>query len=162
MDQYVKQSIDGRKQAIFNAYEVRDEMKKKIDAVFSEIEKLGEKCKDVGEFEAEFAKSSLNQQYMDLFTEVATSSTAKAVAPKASMKGLGKMVAGGAAVGIAESAADQAMRNVVPTRAAVHQAAYDEVRKVPVVGDAIDIGQKASYAAHIGKLFRRKKKGEDE
>lgn len=77
------------------------------------------------------------------------------------MKGLGKMVAGGVAVGIAESVADQAMRNVVPTRAAVHQAAYDEVRKVPMLGDAIDISQKASYAAHIGELFRRKKKDEE-
>lgn len=33
----------------------------------------------------------------------------------------------------------------------------DEVRSVPVVGDLIDAGQKASYAAHLGKLFGKKK-----
>jgi hypothetical protein len=85
---------------------------------------------------------------MDLFTEIATSSATKTAAK-------------GAVVGALESAADQALRNVVPTRAAVNQKAYDEVRKVPVVGDAIDIGQKASYVAHIGSLFKRKKKDED-
>ena len=102
----------------------------------------------MGEFEAEFSKSPLNQKYMDMFTEIATDSTAKTVAK-------------GAAVGAVQSAAEQALRNVVPTRAAVHQKAYDEARKVPILGDAIDIGQKASYAAHLGKLFgKRKKKNE--
>ncbi len=148
MDKYVKQSIDSRKDAIKASFEVDVGAQKKIDALFSEIEKLGENCKDAGEFETEFQKSPLNQRYMDLFTEIATSSATKTAAK-------------GAVVGALESAADQALRNVVPTRAAVNQKAYDEVRKVPVVGDAIDIGQKASYVAHIGSLFKRKKKDED-
>ena len=84
--------------------------------IFSEIEKLGEKCKDAGEFEAEFSKSPLNQKYMDLFTEIATKSATKNVVK-------------GAVVGVAQSAAEQALRNVVPTRAAVHQKAYDEAHK---------------------------------
>ena len=70
------------------------------------------------------------------------------------------MVAGGVVAGVAESAAEQALREVVPTRAAVNQKATDAVRSVPVVGDAIDIGQKASYVAHLGKLFGKKKKKE--
>lgn len=158
MDKYVKQSIESRKNAIFAAYDVKGELLKKVEAVFAEMEKLGASCTDVGDFEAKLAASPLNQKYLDLFTEIATNSTAKVAAPEASTKGLGKMVAGGVAAGIAESAADQALRKVVPTRAAVNQKATDAMRDVPVLGDAIDVGQKASYAAHLGKLFGRKKK----
>ena len=123
----IKQSIDSRRDAIKASFEVDAGVQKKIDALFNEIEKLGEKCKDAGEFEVEFAKSPLNQEYLDLFTEIAT-----------------------------QSAAEQAIHQVVPTRAAVHQKAYDEVRKIPGVGDAIDIGEKASYASHLVKLFKKK------
>ena len=50
----------------------------------------------------------------------------------------------------------------MPTRVSVHQKAYDEVRKVPGLGNAIDIGEKASYAVHLGKLFKSRKKKDDE
>jgi hypothetical protein len=158
MDEYVKQSIESRRNAIFAAYDVKGELLKKVEALFAEMEKLGASCKDVGDFEAKLAGSPLNQKYLDLFTEIATNSTAKTAAPKASGAGVGKMVAGGIVAGVAESAAEQALRKVVPTRAAVNQKATDAVRGVPVLGDAIDVGQKASYAAHLGKLFRKKKK----
>ena len=143
MDSSVKKSIDARKDA-FKSFEVDAGMQKKIDALFADIEKLGAKCKDVGEFEAEFSKSPLNQKYMDLFTEIAK-------------KGAMKTAAKGAVVGAIESAADQAIDNVVPTRAAVHQKFSDVARNVPVLGDAIDIGQKASYLRHLGKIFGKKK-----
>ena len=48
------------------------------------------------------------------------------------------------------------MHSVVPTRAAVHQKAYDEARKVPGVGDVIDVAEKAGYASHLVKLFKKK------
>jgi len=144
MDEYVKKSIDARKDA-FKSFEISAEMQKKIDALFAEIEKLGVKCKDAGEFEAEFAKSPLNQKYMDLFTEIAK-------------KGAMKTAAKGAAVGAIESVAEQAINNAVPTRAAVHQKVSDEVRSIPVVGDAVDVAEKASYLGHLSKLFGKKKK----
>ena len=158
MDEYVKQSIESRKNAIFAAYNVEGELLKRVEALFAEMEKLGTSCKDVGDFEAKLAASPLNQKYLDLFTEIATNSMVKTSAPKTSTKGIGKMVAGGVVAGVAESAAEQALHKVVPTRAAVNQKATDAVRGVPVVSDAIDIGQKASYVAHLGKLFGRKKK----
>ena len=160
MDEYIKQSIEGRKNAIGATYEVSAEMQKKIDALFGEIEKLGGKCKDVGDFEAKFAASPLNQKYLDLFTEVATNSQTKATAPKIYKSGIAKMVAGGTALGVAESALDQVVNNVVPTRAAVNQEVTDAVRKTPVIGDAMDIAEKAGYAAHLGKLFGKKRKKE--
>ena len=158
MDKLIKQSIDARKNAFSASYKVDAEMQKKIDALFAEIDKLGEKCKDVGEFEAEFQKSLLNQQYLDLFTEIATKCAPNTAAPKVDTSGISKTIAGGVAVGVAQSAAEQALQNAVPTtRAAVHQKAYDAARSVPGLGDAIDIAEKASYAAHLGKLFRKKK-----
>ena len=160
MDEHIKQSIEGRKNAIGATYEISIEMQKKIDALFDEIEKLGGKCKDVGDFEMKFAASSLNQKYLDLFTEVATNSQVKIAAPKVDKSGIEKMVAGGTALGVAESALDQAVNNVVPTRAAVNQEVTDAVRKTPVIGDAMDIAEKAGYAAHLGKLFGKKRKKE--
>ena len=141
MDKMIKQSIDTRKNALKANFEIDIGTQKKIDALFSEIEKLGEKYKDVGEFETEFAKSPLNQKYLDLFTEIATKGAAK-----------------GAVVGAAQSVAEQALQNVIPTQAAAHQKVHDEIQGIPVVGDVVDVAQKASYGVHLGKLFGKKKK----
>lgn len=157
MDKLIKQSIDARKNAFSASYKIDTEMQKKIDVLFTEINKLGEKCKDAGEFETEFQRSPLNQKYLDLFTEIATKCIPNMAAPKVDTSGIGKTIAGGVAGGALESVADDALRKVVPTRAAVHQKAYDEVRKIPGVGDAIDAADKVSYGAHLAKMFRKKK-----
>jgi len=98
MDNYIRQSIDARKNAFSASFEISAKMQEKINSLFVEIEKLGEKCKDVGEFETEFSKSPLNQQYMDLFTEIASETTVRTAANSA-MKGA------------AENAARQALRS---------------------------------------------------
>ena len=148
MDENIKQSIEARLKAIEANCKLDAEGKKKVTELFDEIKKLGEKCKDVGEFEQLFAKSPLNQKYMDLFTELATKAAGKQAAGQ---------VAKSMAVGAIEGAARNALGNVVPTRAAVHQKVSDAARSVPVLGDAIDAGQKASYLGHLGKLFGKKK-----
>ena len=167
MDKYINQSITARREAFGANFEIDAEAQGKIDALFAEIEKLGAKCKDVGEFEAEFAKSPLNLRYLDLFTEIATKGVVKDTAKGAgsaedlavdAKKDATASVVKGAAVGAAQSVAEQALQNAVPTtRAAVHQKAYDAARSVPGLGDAINIAEKASYAAHLGKLFGKKK-----
>ena len=149
MDEYIKQSIDARKKAIETNLKLDAEGKKKVAELFDEIKKLGEKCKDVGEFEAEFSKSPLNQKYTELFTELAT----KVAGVGATVA---KSVAGGIVGGVADRALNEAKNAVLPTRAAVHQKVSDEVRSVPVVGDLVDAGQKASYLGHLGKLFKKK------
>ena len=158
MNQYVKMSIDGRRQAIEGTYDLGKELREKVDKLFKEIEKMGSECKDAGEFETKFTASPLNQKYTNLFTEIATKSQMKGAEGKGVKSDLKRTIAGGVAVGVAESALDQAKNAVIPTRAAVHPKAYDKARKVPVLGDAIDIGQKASYAMNIGKLFGARKK----
>ena len=146
MDKIIEQSIKARKDAIYNTYKVSPEKEQKVNALFKEIEKLGNECKDANDFETKFAKSPLNQKYLDLFTEIATDKN-----------NLGGEIAKGTAAGIAESIADQTINQVVPTKAAVHQKAYDAARDIPVLGDAIDLGQKASYASHLTKLFKKRK-----
>ena len=150
MDKNIEQSIKVRKDVIFSTYDVKDEkMLKKIDGLFEKISDFGEKCKDVSEFETKFAASSLNQEYMNLFTEIATNSVSKQAAGQ---------VAESMAGGVVEGMARNALGNVVPTRASARQAVDDTLRKTPVVGDVFDIGQKAGYVAHLGKLFGGRKK----
>lgn len=152
MDEYIKQSIEGRKNAIGATYEVSTEMQKKIDALFEKIEKFGAKCKDVSDFESKFATDSLNQEYMNLFTEIATGAVNKRAAGQVAESMTG---------GVVEGMARNALGNVVPTRASARQAVDDTLRKTPVVGDVIDISQKAGYVAHLGKLFGGRKKKKD-
>lgn len=72
MNSVVKQCIDGRKMAFSSAYELTDTYKKKVDELFQKIEDFGDSFSDAMDFETKFAASSLNKEYTDLFTEVAT------------------------------------------------------------------------------------------
>ena len=73
MDSVVKQSIDSRKQAFTSCYEINNpDIQKKIDDLFKRITDFGKDCEDVMDFETKFATSPLNQEYTDLFTEVAS------------------------------------------------------------------------------------------
>ena len=142
MDQYVKASIDARKNA-FNSYDLNDAQKKEINDLFSEIEKLGKTAKDAGDFETKFQASPLNQKYMDMFTKIATESAASATTTS---------IATGMAVGAAESAIKNAIGSKVPTtRAAVHQKAYDAARDIPGVGEALNIKQHVDFFSRFKK-----------
>lgn len=74
MDQFIKNSIDARYNAFTSSYVINDDLKKKIDDLFKKINKLGEESKDVMDFENKFASSPLNNEYTNLFTEIASSS----------------------------------------------------------------------------------------
>ncbi len=142
MDQYVKASIDARRNA-FNSYELNDAQKKEIDDLFVEIEKLGATAKDAGDFETKFQASPLNQQYMDMFTKIATDSAASATTAS---------IATGMAVGAAESVVRDAIGAKVPTtRAAVHQKVYDAARDIPGVGEALNIKQHVDFFSRFKK-----------
>lgn len=149
MNEYIKASIDARKNAITGTYRVSEKLQKEIDELFLEIEKFGATCTDAGDFETKFAASPLNQKYIDLFTKVATSDATNAAVKDAAI---------GTAASTIESAAINAIGSAVPTTgAAVHQKAYDAARDIPVVGDAIEAAKNASYLGHLGKMFSKKK-----
>lgn len=145
MDEAIKMSIEGRKNAITSAYNLNDKQKKEVDDLFAEMEKLGMEAKDSGDFETKLAASPLNQQYIDLFTKIATDS-----AKSDTTKG----VIAGTAAGAAESVLRSAVGARVPTtRAAVHQKAYDAARDIPGVGEVLEVKQ---YADFFGR-FKKKK-----
>lgn len=149
MNEYIKASIDARKNALTDAYQISEKLQKEIDELFLEIEKFGATCTDAGDFETKFAASPLNQKYIDLFTKAATANTISTAT---------KSAAAGMATSTAESIARNAIGSTVPTtRAAVHQKAYDAARDIPVVGDAIEVAKNASYLGHLGKMFSKKK-----
>lgn len=152
MNEYIKQSIEARRSAIYASCKVDDKMKKKVDEVFKEIEEFGAKYDDNGKFETDFAASPLNQKYIDLFTEIATSSQATT-----RKKAVGQAIVGGIADSVVSRATNGVINKAVPTRASIHQAKYDAARKVPVLGDALDIKNKVDTARHFGRLFKRKK-----
>lgn len=147
MDETIKLSIEGRKNAIINTYELNDKQKKEVDDLFIKIEKLGMEAKDSSDFEAKFAASPLNQEYMDLFTKIAT---------EGAKSDLVKGTATSVATGIAESAIRNAVGVKIPTtRAAVHQEVYNAARDIPGVGEVLQVKQYAD-------LFGRFKKKKDE
>lgn len=143
MDSVIKSSIDARKNAIVNAYELNDSQQKEVDDLFKEIEKLGESSKDAGEFETKFAASPLNQKYMDMFTKIATDSASSTTT---------KDIAKGMVAGAAESAVRNAIGAKVPTtRAAVHQKAYDAARDIPGVGEILTAKQHVDFFSRFKK-----------
>lgn len=151
MNDQIKLSIDGRKAAFANAYELTPDAKKKVDALFKEIEALGKECKDSPDFEAKLAASPLNQKYIALFTELSQTCKSKlGPAPDAEIEPQptkGEVIAD-LAKNDAEMAVDGAIQHV---RGRAYRAAYDKALKTPVLGDAIDAKNKIDFLKHLTK-----------
>lgn len=129
MDNIIKQSIEGRKNAIFNSYEITDKvMINKIDDLFNRINDFGEKYNDVGTFESEFANSPLNNEYINIFTELAMKGVSN------SMPSVGEMVA--------DRVGTEIKNSVLPSRAVRADRRDQAIRNIPIVGDIVDAGQK--------------------
>ena len=147
MDENIKNSIDARKSAITNTYELKGDLKTKFDALFKKIEELGKSSKDVTDFEAKFAASPLNKEYTDFFTEVATKNISLKNVAKASGTSVGEMVA----EGVMDAAGSRLKQAVLPTRASINQAATDQLRSTPVVGDAMTVKQHLDFFSRFKK-----------
>ena len=73
MNEIIKISIDSRKQALLNAYNITDKkVILEIDDLFNKIYEFGENYSESEEFEKEFSNSPLNEEYLAFFTELAT------------------------------------------------------------------------------------------
>lgn len=149
MDSIVKSSIDARKNAFTNSYNITDEsLIKKIDDLFVRINELGESCKDATEFETAFASSPLNQEYINLFTEIATTSTPITYeSNNTDVKSDDDYIK----EEIDSELRYQADSLSQPIRRELHQEAYDKARDIPVVGNALDIKQKVGFFSRFKK-----------
>lgn len=150
MNEYVKMSIDGRKNAVLSAYDLSETEKKKLDELFANIEALGESCSDAGDFEAKFATSSLNTEYMNLFTEFATTKQSK-IAPVGDVRveevDTDAMIADTAK----EAAIMEAEGAVQTVRGRAVRSAIDKARDIPGVGDAMSAKNKIDLLGRFVK-----------
>lgn len=153
MNEYVKYSIDGRKNAFYSAYDIQDdEIKRKIEDLFSRIEAFGETCSDAQDFEAKFAVSELNQEYINLFTEVATKCApiVRETVENPDVKTTGQYIADE----IKDEIDYQVKDMTLPARRIAREQAYNTARRTPIVGDVMQAKQTADL---FGGLFRLRK-----
>lgn len=74
MNDIVKGSVESRKSAIYDNYDIKDEkLKKELDDFFKRLEEYASSFNDVMEFETSFASSPLSGEYTSLFTKIMTS-----------------------------------------------------------------------------------------
>lgn len=138
MDQIIKQSIDGRKNAIFASYSVTDKkILDEIEALFKDINEFGEKFKDVMEFEKEFASSPLSSRYTNIFVELAKQDI------DLEKPSIGEMVM--------DRVGTNLKNRIIPSRAVRADARDQAIRSIPVVGDIVDAKQKIDLFSRFGK-----------
>lgn len=155
MDQIVKSSIDARKQAFFTAYNVTDkEIIDKIEDLFKRINEFGEECSDTNEFESKFQSSSLNQEYIDMFTMVAAKCPVNNVQSETSTN----------VTSTTDHVVDEISSEIryqvndatMPARRIAREKMESEMRSTPIIGDAMEVKQHIDF---FGK-FRKKKDDE--
>lgn len=156
MNELVRNSIDARKTALFNGYEINNQaILDKIDDLFNRIYEFGENCADSMDFETKFASNSLNQEYIQLFTEVATNCKSL-IGANSNQDTNVENTEGSVANEVADELLYEAESMVQPVKRQVRQEVYDQVRDIPVVGDVLEIKQ------HVDFFSRFKKKKDKE
>lgn len=147
----IQDSINSRCQAIFNAYEINDSnIIEKINDLFSRIEEFGKSCTDVMDFESKFSSSNLNQEYIDLFTEIGMNCSPKSFGSDNSDVKSDKEYLMDDIKSEIKYQADSLSQ---PIRHKMYQETYDKVRDVPVVGEALNVKQHFDFFSK----FRKKK-----
>lgn len=145
----VKLSINGRKDSMFQYFEITDDIKVKIDDLFKRIEEFGKTCTDSTDFETKFASSDLNQEYINLYTEIGTKCKSKiATAETVDVK-----------KEILEDV-DYEMKEAVDSvgrraRRKANEELMSKARSTPIIGDVLE-------AKQYHDLFSRFKKNKDD
>lgn len=156
MNDLVKNSIESRKNAVYSAYDITDQgIIQKIENLFKRINEFGENCSDSLDFENKFASSELNQEYIQLFTEIAT--TCKPIIRQSEER----YVKSDKEYILDEFASEiryQTRNATEPIRRKARQEAYDTARNMPVIGEVLEAKQ---YIDFFGR-FKKKKKKEEE
>ena len=131
MNEILKPSIESRKTALFSSYDIKDPGNlKTIEDFFKKLEDFSKDYNDVMEFETAFASSPLSKEYSDLFVQIMnTESTTDGKAPVYEKK---------EEYTIQDEIKDDMERAV---RRKARQEAYDKVRDIPVVGEAMSVKQ---------------------
>ena len=154
MNDLIRASIDARKMAIYNFYDITDEVIiEEIDNLFDRIYAFGENCVDVEDFEVKFAKSRLNQEYIELFAKIGTICNQRVVVNTENndIKSDGEYILDD----FTSEIKYQMESSTQPIRGKIYREVYDKARDIPVVGDALNVKQ------HLDLFGKFKKKKED-
>ena len=149
MNDLIRQSIDSRKAALFNMYEINDsELINKIEDLFNRMMEFGNTCSDNMEFETKLATSTLNQEYINLFTELSGKCSMKTIVSEDTSDDTDSDNTTNEIVSELKYQADELAR---PIRREIRQEAYDKVRDVPVVGDVLNVKQHVDFFSRFKK-----------
>ena len=131
MNEILKPSIESRRTALFSSYDIKDSGNlKTIEEYFKKLEEFAKDYNDIMEFETAFASSPLSKEYSDLFVQIMnTESTIDGKAPVHEKE---------EEYTIQDELKDDMERAV---RRKARQEAYDKVRDIPVVGEAMSVKQ---------------------
>ncbi len=131
MNDIIKPSIESRKQALFSAYDIKDEGNlKTIDDYFKRLEEFAKDYNDVMAFETAFASSPLCKEYSALFVQIMnTECTTDGKAPVVDVQ---------EEYTVQDELRDDMKRAV---RRKMRQDAYDQARDVPILGEAMTAKQ---------------------
>ena len=152
MNDLVKNSIDSRKNAVFSAYNITDQsIIDKIEDLFKRINEFGEGCTDTMDFETKFAVSPLNQEYIGLFTEIATSCTP--IVRQTEERQV-KSDEEYRKEEIESEIRYQTRSATEPIRRQIHQETYSAALRTPIVGDIISAKNQIDFFSK----FKKKKK----
>lgn len=75
----VKLCVESRKNVIYSSFDLTEDLKKQVEDLFKNIIELAKTCSDASDFESRFMSSELNQEYTDLYTDIAQSCKCKTI-----------------------------------------------------------------------------------
>ena len=151
MDEMIKQTINARKNAIYDTYDVDIKTKEKIEELFKRIEELGKKFRDVQEFELEFNKSGLINEFTEIFTYVATNFKPIGYEEHKNHKLEDKTQV------MMNTVDDEIKRSIkdatLPARRKIREEVEKEARGIPIIGDIMQ----AKNSFDLFNKFKKKK-----
>ena len=153
MEESVSKQIEMRRQAIDDNYTVPVQAQAAVEQFFADMAQLGEDCADAGEFEARFAASPLNQQYLDIFPQLKVKSSVitQGIKAGAEARAADKELL---AQDIKEEA-EYMLRDIgVQLRRPVMNELRDRARDIPGVGEAVTAGRTVGM---LKRLFGKNK-----
>ena len=160
MNDLVKNSIDSRKNAILSSYNITEKsMLDKIESLFKRMYEFGESCSDAMDFENKLATSELNQEYIQLFTEIATNCSQ--IERQREGNRYVKSDAEYVADEIASEIRYQTRNATEPIRRQMRQEAYDKARNMPVIGDIMTAKQHYDFFSRFKKKKEKNEEVED-
>ena len=136
MNDTVKTSVDARKQAIYNSYNIEgSEVENEVNKLFEEIEKFASNYNDIMEFENAFATSELNTKYINIFSEIATKCKPKTIE---TTENVTDNYVSNEIISDAKYVADEL---TMPARRQARQQVDDTLRSTPIIGDVMEVKQ---------------------